>query len=77
MASSSIWKSSRSYKASKMLNKKGGWFSKPGMASNDKVTKGHFPRGQPQGWEGGAGAAACQEQVVKVCIAMITQNSSP
>lgn len=24
------------------------------MASNDKVTKGHFPRGQPQGWEGGA-----------------------
>lgn len=42
VASSTIWKSSSSYKASKMLNKKGGWFSKPGMASNDKVTKGIF-----------------------------------
>ena len=42
-----------------MLKKKGGWFSKPGVASSAKVTKGIFLAVSLK-LGGGGGAAACQ-----------------
>lgn len=55
-----------------MLNKKGEWFSKLGMASNDKVTKGIFLVVSLKVGKKGQVQLHVRTVVVKVCIAMIT-----
>lgn len=60
-----------------MLNKKDGWFSKPGMANNDKVTKGIFLVVSLKVGKEGQVHLHVRAVVVKVYTTMITYKSSP